>query len=449
MLFLFSLVVVAYSLSSPKPNQQQQRRIGLPGLSTEDVASKLGPVKKICVVGAGIAGLSLAHALTNSQSLKSEDGVDIEVSIYDSRRSLDFTTGSGVQLNGGIACLGKINPELQAAVIDAAVPISYLRGRNKSWFQEGEVDRLWDYSVEDIIRSDDRSRQELIDENNKVLWYGIMRGKLQQILLDSLPSTKNIHVEFDKKLTGITASDGTTPGAMCKFSDGSFAGPFDLIVGADGVKSAVKQYIEHGIISPENDSFGEARANSLYTGIRINYAVQDQPFDFDHDKEGNNNSESLQQVFADGAYALMGKYGNGKECPPCQCFFVISLDDNYNGPFRREKKRNGDKQNPPANIAATSEIVDWSQNSIRSKDESRQKMLKQIKEAGISDSAANSIILNSDRFFELGVYFHNPISLSGWSKQIPSSGGSYAVLCGDAAHAMPPFLGQGTMKTLH
>ena len=45
-------------------------------------------------------------------------------------------------------------------------------------------------------------------------------------------------------------------------------------------------------------------------------------------------------------------------------------------------------------------------------------------------------------FFQLS-YFHNPFSLSGWTREAISGKGMYCVLCGDSAHAMPPFLGQG------
>lgn len=64
--------------------------------------SPASPVKRVAIIGSGIAGLSLAHALTNSPELaKYTPGSKIEVSLFDSRSCFDFNAGSGVQLNGG------------------------------------------------------------------------------------------------------------------------------------------------------------------------------------------------------------------------------------------------------------------------------------------------------------------------------------------------------------
>lgn len=140
-----------------------------------NIATK--PIRKVAVIGGGIAGLSLAHALTNSIN-NGKESENIEVSIFDSRQEFDPSAGAGVQLNGGMSVLGKINPSVQEAVINAAVPIQRLRGWNKSWFGD-TVDKLWDFSLEKLIRDAGGKTEEELIVDSKIMWYSIMRGALQ------------------------------------------------------------------------------------------------------------------------------------------------------------------------------------------------------------------------------------------------------------------------------
>ncbi|KAL3780231.1 hypothetical protein ACHAW5_009962 [Stephanodiscus triporus] len=322
-------------------------------------------------------------------------------------------------------------------------------------------------------------------------------------------------VNFGRRLSGISyASSSTTSttsrsddddddeemememeGIMCEFEDGSTAGPYDIVVGCDGINSAVRRYVNDGEVRHSSSLGGEKEvkggkggggggassssstsSSAIYSGLRITFAIRDGNNNNEDDEKGAANDVDVNvvdgcqfnQYFGNGAYALTSTYGTGKGGKPARGAFLVYADEDYVGPFRKSRKANDrdDGTSSSSADAPPDENADWTQDRRASRDRVS-KTLGVLRAAGVpgGDDVAD-VVRMSDRSFDLGVYLHNPFSWNGWVREVPrgnndgSWGGvlswlfgkegtkRFVVTTGDASHAMPPFLGQGANQAL-
>jgi 2-polyprenyl-6-methoxyphenol hydroxylase-like FAD-dependent oxidoreductase len=386
-------------------------------------------------------------------------------------------------------------------ILELNVQQTILDEHDDSMRKKNETDAKND---EDGNNHKQRQQQHtLVTEDGEILAYTIMRGTLQRILHDHLitehyNNKKNKEcITFGKRLSGISylsssssssihENNGNEQGIICEFDDGTKAGPYDIVVGCDGIRSVVKQYINTGKImatsSTLSSSYGDGLA--IYSGLRITFAIQD-------DATATTSSSltstaQYNQYFGNGAYALTSMYGTGKGKPSSRGAFLVYSDEEYIGPFRKKlssstttstTKMDG-MSKKSINVNQPDENSDWTTQDDQIS--SREHVMSVLQSSQVPGyDTISDIIRNSDRFFDLGIYLHNPFSWNGWVREVVQhkrttttaatvddnvlsknikgllredssneNTGRFVVTIGDASHAMPPFLGQGANQAI-
>lgn len=385
-------------------------------------------INKVAIIGSGTAGLGLAAALKQLQT-----GVT-DITVFESRADfLQSSIGGGVQLSGGAAVLEKIG--CLPAVEQKAHRMKAVRSRNSFGTELLKLDVLTSVN--------DKARDELcsLGGRGQPMVFSIMRDALQHILYNAtqtqlrqesrpwsgasesetkLKIESNVVVKGNMKCIGLVESE-TTGTVTLKFEDGSEECGYDMVFGADGVSSVLRQftaYKDDTMLSPLIEPYytnsqikkGMTAADmkdKRYTGLRITYGITPVDDNFSLRPGGEN---TFHQWFGSGCYALTASYGGLKGIQ--HMIAVVYRDDRD---------------------SAQGENAAWSGDKNGGLVNTRQDVLARLKRAGLASNKEIKGLLDScigDRFIDLGVR-DNTIPLRGWS----SSSGR-VVLIGDSAHAM-------------
>jgi 2-polyprenyl-6-methoxyphenol hydroxylase-like FAD-dependent oxidoreductase len=342
-------------------------------------------LRRVGVIGAGPAGLATALCI------RSIVGAHVDVVVLDKSDQLRPELGGGLQLNSGAAVLGRLG--LGPALKRLGQPVTRVIARTAA------ERPLLDLDLAGAIRAEARATSTgLVDGEGDVLLMTVMRDALQDLLAAQLPPGV---LRLDRELVGAARAPGDDGGARATFADGSHE-DFDLLIGADGIRSKLRTELAGPALA--------AVAAPLYTGIRIQWGVA--PVGGAAGGRPAGSAGELHQWFGPGVYALTATYGGRDGARYEQCVVVR------------------------AETAALPAInAEWGTAQVRDA------MAAACAGAGMP-AHVTALAAACTRCFELGSYQHVPFV-------VPWSGlGGHAVLVGDAAHAMPPFLGQGTNQAM-
>lgn len=361
--------------AGPRGSPAPRRRTVTAAVTVRESHSAL---EHVAIVGAGVGGLTLAVALQRlCPRVKA-------ITIYEQYQGRsDDAAGAAFNLNGGAAVLHDLG--LGRELKGISNPMRRVRGRTVDGLQ------LLDVDVEKAVR--ECGGEEALRREGRSMCVTVLRSELLGLLSQAA-------VERPGGAQLLRGAAVTAVGAegRLSLSDGSQTGPHALVIGCDGLRSAVRK------------ATGSA-AEPKYSGIRIKFAVAPRTQDNTADALRPDPSE-VHQWFAKGAYALAFSAGAPSAPGGAHCLALCWQEE----------------QPAPENAS-------WSSS------DAQKDLLRRLHE-GAFPSDILRLARASTRIFEIGVRHHEPLTTS-WSNEAQR-----IVLMGDACHAMPPFLGQGANQAI-